>query len=133
VSVCVCACVCVWGRDDRSVVVCSLHPTRPPIPPPPPPKKTHTKQDIATSDSIFLRQSPPADAAPARTALRRLQESGVGVIVPVAELKAKPVPNAIALFTLGEVPAVGGGVGGGEGEGKQGDVVCIGWLVGWFR
>lgn len=46
------------------------------------------------------------DAKDQRTALRRLQESGVGVIVPVAELKAKPVPNAIALFTPADVPAV---------------------------
>lgn len=66
-----------------------------------------TKQDIATSDSIFLRQAPPAEAKDARTALRRLQESGVGVLIPASELKAQPpVPNAIAVFTLGEVPAV---------------------------
>jgi hypothetical protein len=63
-------------------------------------------QDIATADSIFLRQAPAADAKDARTALRRLQESGVGVLVPVSELKAAPIPNAIALFSLGEIPAV---------------------------
>ena len=31
------------------------------------------RQDIATSDSIFLRQAPAVDAKDARTVLRRLQ------------------------------------------------------------
>lgn len=60
-------------------------------------------KDIATSDSIFLRQVPSADAKDARTALRRLQESGLGVLAPAAELAKSPLPNAIAVMTLADI------------------------------
>lgn len=62
-------------------------------------------KDIATSDSIFLRKAPGADEKDARTVLRRLQESGLGLLVPVAELEANPIPNAIAVYTLKQATA----------------------------
>ena len=55
-------------------------------------------KDLATSDSIFLRTVPAASAAKERLALKRLQEVGVGVLAPAAELVANPIANAIAVF-----------------------------------
>ena len=60
-------------------------------------------KDLATSDSIFLRQVPGADAKNERLALKRLQEVGVGVLAPAAELAASPLPNAVALLSLEQV------------------------------
>jgi (E)-4-hydroxy-3-methylbut-2-enyl-diphosphate synthase len=60
-------------------------------------------KDIATSDSIFSRKAPAVDAKDARTALRRLQESGLGVLFPAAELEKNPVPNAVAVMRLKDV------------------------------
>lgn len=57
-------------------------------------------KDIATSDSIFLRRVPPNEDTVARTALRRLAEVSVGLIVPSEELEKEPLPNAIALMNL---------------------------------
>jgi len=59
-------------------------------------------KDIATSDSIFMRTIPPSSDTEARTALRRLLEVSVGVIVPAAELEKDPLPNAIAYMSLEE-------------------------------
>ena len=67
-------------------------------------------KDIATSDSIFMRELPPMDDVDGRRALRRLQEVAVHVIAPIAEIQAKPLPGAIALYTLAEVAAAGGHV-----------------------
>lgn len=67
--------------------------------PPPAP----CEQDLATSDSIFLRKTPPSTAETERLALKRLQEVGVGVVAPAAELEANPIPNAIALFSLRDI------------------------------
>eukprot|EP00277_Geminigera_cryophila_P023702 CAMPEP_0179464298 /NCGR_PEP_ID=MMETSP0799-20121207/46154_1 /TAXON_ID=46947 /ORGANISM="Geminigera cryophila, Strain CCMP2564" /LENGTH=739 /DNA_ID=CAMNT_0021268021 /DNA_START=24 /DNA_END=2243 /DNA_ORIENTATION=+ len=60
-------------------------------------------KDLATSDSIFLRTVPAASAAKERLALKRLQEVGVGVLAPAAELVANPIANAIAVFSLEHV------------------------------
>ena len=60
-------------------------------------------KDLATTDSLFLRKAPAADADTERLALKRLQEVGVGVLVPAAELAERPVPNAIAVFPLADV------------------------------
>lgn len=57
-------------------------------------------KDIATSDSIFMRTIPPSTDTEARTALRRLLEVSVGVIVPAEELEKDPLPNAVAYMTL---------------------------------
>ena len=65
-------------------------------------------KDIATSDSLLLRELPPASDAGARRALRRLQESGVGVVAPMEALKANPLPDAVALVSLAEAAKQGG-------------------------
>jgi len=65
-------------------------------------------KDIATSDSLLLRELPPAGDAAARRALRRLQESGVGVIAPAAALSAAPLPDAVALVDARAAAAAGG-------------------------
>eukprot|EP00522_Entomoneis_paludosa_P011388 CAMPEP_0172451102 /NCGR_PEP_ID=MMETSP1065-20121228/9259_1 /TAXON_ID=265537 /ORGANISM="Amphiprora paludosa, Strain CCMP125" /LENGTH=751 /DNA_ID=CAMNT_0013203005 /DNA_START=90 /DNA_END=2345 /DNA_ORIENTATION=- len=65
-------------------------------------------KDIATSDSIFMRSLPPSSDTAARTAIRRLIEVSVGVIVPVEELEKDPLPNAVALMTLEQASAKNG-------------------------
>ncbi len=60
-------------------------------------------RDIATSDSLFLRELP--DDKDARTALRRLQEVGVGVLAPAPALAASPLAGAIAVVPLAELAA----------------------------
>lgn len=65
-------------------------------------------KDIATSDSIFLPTLPPSDDTDARTALRRLIEVSMGVIVPATELEKDPLPNAVALYTLEDAIAKNG-------------------------
>jgi len=62
-------------------------------------------KDIATSDSIYMPTIPPSSDTDARTALRRLIEVSMGVIVPAAELEKDPLPNAVALLTLEEAIA----------------------------
>jgi len=62
-------------------------------------------KDIATSDSIYMATIPPSSDTEARTALRRLIEVSMGVIVPKAELEKDPLPNAVALLTLQEAIA----------------------------
>ena len=62
-------------------------------------------KDLATSDSIVLADVP-TDAG-ARRALARLQEVGVGVLVPAPALAATPLPNAVAVFSLAEAAAGG--------------------------
>ena len=57
-------------------------------------------KDIATSDSIFMRSLPPSSDTAARTAIRRLLEVSVGVIVPAEELEKDPLPNAVAFMSL---------------------------------
>ena len=68
-------------------------------------------KDIATSDSIFLRELPTEDNEVAFTALRRLQESGVGVLVPKDVLENAvensssdnfPLKGALAILTMKE-------------------------------
>eukprot|EP00873_Tetraselmis_striata_P013600 jgi/Tetstr1/433864/TSEL_023046.t2 len=57
-------------------------------------------KDIATSDSIFMRELPPAEDEAGRKALRRLVEVGVHVVAPAAALEAMPMDNTVALFAL---------------------------------
>eukprot|EP00636_Phaeomonas_parva_P008172 CAMPEP_0118853360 /NCGR_PEP_ID=MMETSP1163-20130328/1976_1 /TAXON_ID=124430 /ORGANISM="Phaeomonas parva, Strain CCMP2877" /LENGTH=735 /DNA_ID=CAMNT_0006785903 /DNA_START=126 /DNA_END=2333 /DNA_ORIENTATION=+ len=65
-------------------------------------------KDIATSDSLILKDVPAADNKDARLALKRLQEVGVGVIADHADLAAAPIPEAVAKVTLSELVAAGG-------------------------
>ena len=67
-------------------------------------------KDIATSDSILMRTIPPSTDKDARTAIRRLIEVSMGVIVPVEELEKDPLPNAVALMDLDEAIARDGKV-----------------------
>ena len=60
-------------------------------------------RDIATSDSIFLRELPEPSDEKANRSIRRLQEIGVGIIAPVAALAATPIDNTIATVAAKEV------------------------------
>ncbi|KAL1818973.1 hypothetical protein DCAR_0415203 [Daucus carota subsp. sativus] len=60
-------------------------------------------KDLATVDSILLRELPPLDDKDARLALKRLIDVSMGVITPLSEQLTKPLPNAIVLTTLQEL------------------------------
>ena len=62
-------------------------------------------KDIATSDTIFMRDIPPSSDVEGRRALRRLQEVTVHVIAPAAKLAADPLPGAVTLHTLRDAVA----------------------------
>ncbi|KAJ8497614.1 hypothetical protein OPV22_008166 [Ensete ventricosum] len=57
-------------------------------------------KDLATVDSILLRELPPLEDADARLALKRLIEISMGVVTPLSEQLTKPLPNAIVLVNL---------------------------------
>ncbi|KAL1361595.1 hypothetical protein HN51_009944 [Arachis hypogaea] len=57
-------------------------------------------KDLATVDSILLRQLPPIDDHNARLALKRLIDISMGVITPLSEQLVKPLPNAMVLVNL---------------------------------
>jgi (E)-4-hydroxy-3-methylbut-2-enyl-diphosphate synthase len=65
-------------------------------------------KDIATSDSIYMPKIPPSSDTEGRTALRRLIEVSMGVIVPASELERDPLPNAVALYSLEDAIAKNG-------------------------
>jgi (E)-4-hydroxy-3-methylbut-2-enyl-diphosphate synthase len=67
-------------------------------------------KEIATSDSILMRKIPPSSDTAARTAMRRLQEVNMGIIVPAEELEKDPLPNAVALMDLEDAVAKNGKV-----------------------
>ncbi|KAJ3675429.1 hypothetical protein LUZ60_004471 [Juncus effusus] len=60
-------------------------------------------KDLATVDSILLRELPPVDDADARLALKRLIDISMGIITPLSEQLTKPLPNAIVLVNLKEL------------------------------
>jgi (E)-4-hydroxy-3-methylbut-2-enyl-diphosphate synthase len=60
-------------------------------------------KDLATVDSILLRELPPADDSDARLALKRLTDISMGVITPLSEQLTKPLPNAMVLVNLKEL------------------------------
>ncbi|KAL8130680.1 hypothetical protein V2J09_019835 [Rumex salicifolius] len=60
-------------------------------------------KDLATVDSIMLRELPPVDDADSRLALKRLIDVSMGVITPLDEQLTKPLPNAIVLLNLKEL------------------------------
>lgn len=57
-------------------------------------------KDIATSDSVFMRELPPSGDADGRRALRRLQESGVHVVAPLEVAAADPMAGVIPVLPL---------------------------------
>ncbi|PKI62614.1 hypothetical protein CRG98_017036, partial [Punica granatum] len=60
-------------------------------------------KDLATVDSILLRELPPVEDADARLALKRLIDISMGVITPLSEQLTKPLPNAMVLVNLMEL------------------------------
>mmetsp|Transcript_14411 Transcript_14411/g.54357 ORF Transcript_14411/g.54357 Transcript_14411/m.54357 type:complete len:336 (-) Transcript_14411:1090-2097(-) len=60
-------------------------------------------KDIATSDSLVLKDVPASDNTDARLALKRLQEVGVGVFAPWEALQSAPIPEAVAITSLKEM------------------------------
>ncbi|KAH0712989.1 hypothetical protein KY289_008948 [Solanum tuberosum] len=60
-------------------------------------------KDLATVDSILLRELPPLDDIDSRLALKRLVDISMGVIAPLSEQLTKPLPNAMVLVTLKEL------------------------------
>ncbi|CDP07116.1 unnamed protein product [Coffea canephora] len=60
-------------------------------------------KDLATVDSILLRELPPVDDSDARLALKRLIDISMGVITPLSEQLTKPLPYAMVLVTLKEL------------------------------
>ncbi|KAF5751539.1 4-hydroxy-3-methylbut-2-en-1-yl diphosphate synthase [Tripterygium wilfordii] len=60
-------------------------------------------KDLATVDSILLRELPPLDDDDSRLALKRLIDISMGVITPLSEQLTKLLPNAMALVNLKEL------------------------------
>ncbi|CAB4313082.1 unnamed protein product [Prunus armeniaca] len=60
-------------------------------------------KDLATVDSILLRQLPPVDDNDSRLALKRLIDVSMGVITPLSEQLTKPLPNAMVLVNSKEL------------------------------
>jgi (E)-4-hydroxy-3-methylbut-2-enyl-diphosphate synthase len=60
-------------------------------------------KDLATVDSILLRELPPVDDDDSRLALKRLIDISMGVITPLSEQLTKPLPNAMVLVNLKEI------------------------------
>nr|AAO24774.1 GCPE protein [Catharanthus roseus] len=60
-------------------------------------------KDLATVDSILLRELPPIEDKDSRLALKRLIDISMGVITPLSEQLTKPLPNAMVLVTLKEL------------------------------
>lgn len=59
-------------------------------------------KDIASSDTLLMRELPPADDTAGRQTLRRLQEVGMHIITPIEHLRSNPLDHAIPLVTLEE-------------------------------
>jgi len=72
-------------------------------------------KDIATSDSILLRELPPTEDAAARLCLKRLLDVNVGLLAPLAALQANPLAGAVAVVALKDFAAQGSKVSLPEG------------------
>jgi len=60
-------------------------------------------KDLATVDTILLRELPPAEDTEARLAIKRLIDISMGVLTPLSEQLTKPFPNAMVLVNLKEL------------------------------
>ncbi|KAL5990670.1 hypothetical protein ACLOJK_011573 [Asimina triloba] len=62
-------------------------------------------KDLATVDSILVRELPPVEDTDAvsRLALKRLIDVSMGVLTPLSEQLTKPLPNAIVVANLKEL------------------------------
>lgn len=60
-------------------------------------------KDLATVDSILLRELPSIKDVDSRLALKRLIDISMGVLTPLSEQLTKPLPHAIVLVDLKEL------------------------------
>ncbi|KAH7691470.1 4-hydroxy-3-methylbut-2-en-1-yl diphosphate synthase bacterial-type protein [Dioscorea alata] len=60
-------------------------------------------KDLATVDSILLRELPSTEDIDSRLALKRLVDISMGILTPLSEQLTKPLPHAIALVNLKEL------------------------------
>ncbi|KAJ8616003.1 hypothetical protein MRB53_035375 [Persea americana] len=60
-------------------------------------------KDLATVDSILVRELPPVENTDARLALKRLIDISMGVLTPLSQQLTKPLPNAMVLVNLKEL------------------------------
>ncbi|XP_031502065.1 4-hydroxy-3-methylbut-2-en-1-yl diphosphate synthase (ferredoxin), chloroplastic [Nymphaea colorata] len=60
-------------------------------------------KDLATVDSILLRELPPLEDIDARLALKRLIDVSMGILTPLSEQLTKPLSHAIVLVNLVEL------------------------------
>jgi (E)-4-hydroxy-3-methylbut-2-enyl-diphosphate synthase len=60
-------------------------------------------KDLATVDTILLNELPAVENREARLAVKRLTDVGLGVLTPLAEQLAKPLPHAISVLTLDDI------------------------------
>lgn len=60
-------------------------------------------KDLATVDTILLRELPPVEDTEARLAIKRLIDISIGVLTPLSEQLTKPLPNAMVLVNLKEL------------------------------
>lgn len=57
-------------------------------------------KDIASTDTLYMRELPAANDASGRTALRRLQDVGMHIIAPAEEVIENPMEHVIPLVPL---------------------------------
>ncbi|RWR83944.1 4-hydroxy-3-methylbut-2-en-1-yl diphosphate synthase ferredoxin, chloroplastic [Cinnamomum micranthum f. kanehirae] len=60
-------------------------------------------KDLATVDSILVKELPPVEDTDSRLALKRLIDISMGVLTPLSEQLTKPLPNAVVLLNLKEL------------------------------
>ncbi|KAG0556909.1 hypothetical protein KC19_11G088200 [Ceratodon purpureus] len=60
-------------------------------------------KDLATVDTILLNKLPAVGDKASRLAVKRLTDVGIGVLTPLTEQLANPLPHAMALATLDEI------------------------------
>lgn len=60
-------------------------------------------KDLATVDSILLRELPSTEDIDSRLALKRLVDISMGILTPLSEQLTKPLPHAIVLINLKEL------------------------------
>lgn len=60
-------------------------------------------KDLATVDTILLRELPPVEDKQARLTIKRLIDISMGVVTPLAEQLIRPLPNVMVLVTLDEL------------------------------
>nr|ABB78087.1 (E)-4-hydroxy-3-methyl-but-2-enyl diphosphate synthase [Ginkgo biloba] len=60
-------------------------------------------KDLATVDTILLRELPPVDDSEARLAIKRLVDVSMGVLTPLSEQLTRPLQHAMVLVNLKEL------------------------------